>query len=317
MAERKTLHQHVFAMYSVEFLIYRIHLLSPFQMLPNSQQLSTTIQMKLYMGTMLVSYMLLRILLYIMIENNVQSRQFFLKSGNLWFSIIIFNFTFETFLFACIVLNSLWTSAYQIKFLQILNQFDVILFDVFNVPINCFQKRVRWVRWILLLCLVDFAIGTYNSAGNGVLQNIFDSFEQFAYISTAHLDKSLTVLVAMQFIHCTEMCRERFVMLKELLRCDIVSITLKKSHLEAILRLYRQICKLIIMINNFMGFVLLIKIIHDFSLGTSIAYLYLTTNDWGDGKGISLINVLREILLTIAGTFLMSLFADFLMTEVG
>lgn len=311
MAEGKTFHQHVYVMLHLEFLIYRIHLLSPFQMLPNIQ-FSCTIQIKVYMCTMFVSYMTLRILF--MIENNAQSLQYFLKSGNLWFSILTFDFIFETFSFACIVFNSLWTRAYQIKFFQILNQFDVILFDVFNVPKKCFQKHVRIARWILMLCLLHFAVSIYNTAINGILQNVFNSFQQFAYIFTSYFDYSLSVLVAILFIHCTEMCRERLVMIKQVLRSRIILTT---SHLEAIFQLYSRICILIVMINNFMGFVILLKMFHDLSLGTSVAYLYLTTTDWGDDQGISSINFFKQFLLTIAGTFLMSLFADFLMTEVG
>lgn len=316
MSERKTLHQHVFNMLSLELLIYRIHLLSPFKMLQNGQ-LSTTIQIKVYMCILFISYILLRISLYLMIKSNDQSRQFFLSSGNLWFSIIIFDYAYETFSFVCIVLNSLWTSAYQIKFFQILNEFDVILFDVFNVPINCFKKRARWARWVLIFGVVHCTVSAYKSVENGYLDSVFNPLQQFAYVSTAHLDYSLSVLVAIMFIHCTEMCRERVIMLKEVFRSHIISVTLTTSYLEAILQLYRRICMLIVMLNNFMGFVVLLKIGHDFSLGTSIAFLYLTTNDWGDGQGISSSKVLRQFVLTIAGTLMMAVFADFLKTEVG
>lgn len=288
---------------SLELLVYRILLLSPFEILRN-QQLATTWRVKLYVCTVFLVYVALRVFFCISLGPGNKLLQFFSYNGQIWMLVELFDFVFTVLSFGGIVMNGLVTSEHQIKFYQNLHEFDNKLAADFKVFIR--RSRSRTLnRWTLIAslfyCIVDF----FNSwIGYGP---IMSSILKFSFLFPYYISNLLAFVSALQFVNCAQLCRERLAIVVKLLRCNG-----RTERLDKILHLYACIRKQIFRINKFMGFVVLLKLGHDFTMGTSIMFMICTY----DNEITDLLHLIWWFGHTVIGTLLITLVAGILLAEV-
>lgn len=293
---------------SLELFIYRILLLSPFE-IRRKHEIVTTWRVKLYMYTFLIAYVTLRLFIcIILVENKEILDQLFLFNGKLWMLIEIFDFAISAFLFGGIVTSGLITNNHQVKFYQDLHDFDVKLIADFGVSIS--RSRVRRInKWALIVSLV-YNVGDIINVWISFIPTILTMFEKFAYFFTYYISNIVGFITALQFVLCTQLCRERIAIIRQLLR--------NKNHserLDNVLNLLLRIRNQIFLINKFMGFVLLIKLAHDFTLGTSILYMLFSSSY---DEGISeFYHILWWFCETISGSLVMTLLTEMLLKDVS
>lgn len=291
----------------LELIIFRILLLSPFKILRN-QQIVTTWQLKFYMFTFLFAYVTLRLYLCVLLvikENFLQ--QLFLYNGKLWMYVELFSFAISALLFVCIIMNGLLTIKHQIKFYQDLNDFDIKLKENFDISIDRSRTRAinRWALIVSLTCNVGDIFYVWITFVPAISLD-----EKFTYFFTCYFSNTIGFILALQFVKCTQLCRERLAIIRKLLQ--------SKYHFERIdniLNLYAHIRSLIFLINKFMGFVVLIKLAHDFTMGTSIMYLMFSYS-YDDGIA-ELLQLISWFGQSITGTLLMTLLTEMLLTDVS
>lgn len=299
---------HILSDLSLELFLYRLLLLSPFEIHRN-EQIVTTWRVKFYMLTFLFAYATLRLHLCILLaikENFLQ--QLFLFNGQIWMYVELFGFAVSSLLFVCIVTNGLLKISHQIKFYQNLNDFDIKLNADFGVSIRRSRTRAlnRWALIVSLICNVGDFIYTWIT----IESELFTIYEKSAYFFTYYSSNIIGFVSALQFLKCTQLCRERIAVIRELLR--------KNCHTERIdnvLNLYAHIRSQIFLINKFMGFIVLIKLVHVFTLGTSIMYLIFTFS-YDDGI-TEFLQLLWWFSYTIIGTLVMTLLTEMLLTDVS
>lgn len=131
---------------------------------------------------------------------------------------------------------------------------------------------------------------------------ILSPYQHFAYFFTYYIGNIISLSSAILFINCVQLCRERLGIVKKLLCHQDLCST---ESLETILKLYIRIRNQILLINSFI--VVLLKVAHDFTLGSSIMYLLCTSG---------ILNFAWSFSQTVIGTLLMAIIAEMLTTEV-
>lgn len=300
---------HILSELRLELFIYRILLLVPFE-IQSDHHLASTWRIRLYMCSMLLVYVTLRVSYCLQFERNDETFQYFLSNGKVWMLVYMFNFVFSTLSFGCIILNGLFTSTHQIKFFQEFHNFDAILFADFGISI--IRSRTRKVNSLALFLGFAYFIGYFLSSWAHPNTSIMNSFQLFSYFITEYFDNILNLLSALYYINCTQLCRERLVAVNKLLQnyCNF-----SNEQMDIVLQLYVRICIQISLINRFMGIVVLIKITHDFTLGSTIVYA-ICSSLYSAEIFKELFDLILWLGQTIIGTLLITLIANMLITEV-
>lgn len=288
-----------------ELFIYRVFILFPFGILQN-HQLVTTWRVKLYMYSVFLAYVTLR--LTFLLEYYNSFFQFVQINGKIWMLITTFDLVFSALSFVGIFMNGLIMNIQQIEFYQELLKFDIMVKDIFGILVK--RSRTRRINSSVMIASLAYNICLFCfhlSLNSGI--TILNSFQQFAYFFTYCFFNVITITSAHMFINCAQLCRERLEIVRKLLqnqnRCSTIAI---------VMQLYTQICKQILLINSFMGLVVLLKVIRDFTLGSSIMYLMCTSLDKREISEIAYILIMFS--QAVIGTLLMVIIADKLMTEV-
>lgn len=255
---------------------------------------------------MLSVYAIFRIYFFILLGQCDEVLQLFLFSGELWMLVDFFDIVFVALSFGGVVINALVTKTHQIVFYENLHDFDVKLNADFEISVR--RSRTRTVnRWALITSLAYFAADFIYSVI--YFSTILTNFQNFTLMFTYYLSNILNFASALQYVNCTQLCRERLNIVRKILR-NFRNV--RTGRLRKALNLYTRISNQMILINRFMGFVVLLKVTRDLTLGTSVLYIMCTTN-------IEFMDVLNFILwfsLTLIGTLLINLIADMFMTEV-
>lgn len=286
---------------NLELIIYRILLLSPFEILRN-QHIATTWRVKLYVYTSLFACAVLRVVFCILLVKSDKFHDFFLYNGPLWMLVDLFDYVFTALSVFCTIMNSLVTRKHQIKFYQELQNFDIKLAADFKIAVR--RSRTRTInRWVLIASLI-YCIGDFYNSWINYGPTISSSLK-FTFLFTYYFSNILAFVSALQFVNCTQLCSERLVIIRKLLRSYS-----SNKRLDKILHLYGRICSQIFHINKFMGFVVLLKVAHDFTMGTSILFMMCSYDAemvvywmWFFGH-------------TVIGTLMMTLVSGTLITEV-
>lgn len=297
---------HILTELRLDLFFYRILLLSPFEILP-IQQLSSTWRIKLYVCTVLIVFASLRIYFVMCLAESAEIFDLFLFNGQLWMLCDLFDFAFVSLSFCGIVINALVTTNHQIKFYENLNDFNVKLIADFGISIQ--RSRTQTVnRWVLMASLAYFS-GDFIYFWMHFKNTILTNYQNFALLFPFYLTNILTFATALQYVDCTQLLRERLQVIRKILgnyrtfRCE---------RLDKVLLLYTRITNQTCLINRFMGFVVLLKLTHDFTLGTSVVYIMCS-------KMIGFkyfFYLMWWFSITIIGTLLMTLVAHKLMAEV-
>lgn len=299
---------HILSDLSFELLVYRLLLLSPFEVLRN-QQIVSTWRVKLYMFTFFLVYALLRVYLCIILVSNDKIFQtVFSYDGQIWKVVQILIFGLVALLFVGIVMNAVLMNKHQIKFYADLHDFDFKLSADFGVSIG--RSRMRAInRWSLIVNLCyNFFDSIYY--WNTHVPPILTFSQRFAYFVIYYFSNIIGFVSVLQFVNCTQLCRERMEIIKKLLR--------NKSHtvrIGIVLHLYARIRGQIVLINKFMGFVVLIKLIHDFTVGTSILYMMFVSS-YDDGI-TEFCEMLWWFSHNIIGAALMTFLSEMLTSDVS
>lgn len=299
---------HILSDMRIELLIYRILLLAPFEIIGN-QKIVTTWRVKIYMYTILFIVATLRLYLFILLALNQNTlQQLFLFNGELWMYVELFSFVISALLFVCIVTSGLLTSKHQIKFYQDLYDFDVKLNVDFGITV--IRSRMRTINeWVLFVSLT-YNVGDFIYAWINFVPTALNFYQKFAYFCTCYFSNIIGFISALQFVKCAQLCRERIAIIRKLIHDKYHT-----ERIENVLNLYAHIRSQILLINKFMGFVVLSKLVHDFTMGTSILYM-LFSSSYDDGI-MEFWQLLWWLSHTIIGTLLITLFTEMLMTDVS
>lgn len=300
MTVRQT-QSHVFTDLSIELLIYRILLLSLFE-IRRDQQLAPTRRVRLYAYSVVLGYVIVRVYICILLIQSNATLKIFLFSGNLWMYVELFYFAFTTVSFVGIVMNGLWTNTQQIEFYQELYDFDAKLTANFGVSVR--RSRTHMVKICTMIAGLVYLVGDF--CISSIHFSAAPNFE-LAYFLTFYIHKILAFASSIHFVNCTQLCRERLTIVGKLLR--------NKHHterLDDVLHLFARIRSQILLINRFMGFVVLLTLTHDFTMGTSIMYVMFSYN----ASIRQYLQLAWWFSHTVIGTILMTLVAEMLNTEV-
>lgn len=123
-------------------------------------------------------------------------------------------------------------------------------------------------RWALI-ANIAYLIGDFTYSWFYFSRTILSTYLNFALLCTYYFSNILNSASALHYVNCTQLCRERLKILRKILRNFRNYPT---ERLDVVLHLYIRISNQIFLINRFMGFVVLLKLTHDLTLGTSIAY---------------------------------------------
>lgn len=301
--------RHILSDLRLELFIYRMLLLSPFQISRN-HQLSTTWKLRLYMCSMLLFYITLRVTYCLQFENDNATFELLYYNGKLWMMVYLFDFLFSSLSFVGIVWNALTTSADQIEFFQELQHINAILLEAFGVSIK--RSRIRTANNCLLVACIVYFIGYFLHSWTKLGATIMTPYQHFAYFFTYYLDNIISGLIALYYVACTQLCRELIAIIRKLL---LNYCNFSTGQMEMVLQLYVRILNQISLISRFMGFVVLLKVAHDFTLGSSIVYLIFSSLS-GDTIFQNFIRSIKWFSHTVIGTILIIMSAEMLLTEV-
>lgn len=291
----------------LELLIYRILLQSPFE-IQKDQQLVTTWRLRLYMCLMLLVYSALRVSFYWQFENN-DAIEYFSNNGKLYMFADMFDQMFSALSIGAIFLNGFITNTQQIEFFQELHHFDLMLFNAFDIPIK--RSRTRAAMSFALIFGLVYYFGYCISSVTGInTTTLLSNYQYIANTFTLYFANILSFLTAFYYCNCTQLCRERLSITRKLLRNPS---NFSIEQMNTVLQLYVGIRSQILLINKFMGVVVLLKIAHDFALASFIVYLMCSSLYRVKDHILDLLLWLGEAVI---GPLLMTLTANMLMTEV-
>lgn len=299
--------KHIFSDLKLELFIFRIYLLSPFEIIKH-QRLANTWRVKMYMFVMVILYIVLRLSFYVQFQDSDAILRYFLIYGKFWMIVYSFDIMFSLVSFFGVVLNGVITSNSQIEFFQELHHFDVMLFDFVGIPIR--RSRTRTANSCALIVGLLYFLGYFIS---GVIDDatFLAPYQVFAFHFTNFIDRTLNLLIALLYVNCTQLCRERLASVRKLLQnCS----NFNTEQMDTVLQLYVRIRSQILLINRFMGF-MIIKIAHDFTLGSSIVFFICSSLYSANANG-DIFDITVWFLETVIGTLLMILAAECFMTEV-
>lgn len=299
---------HMLSDFRLEQLTYRIFLLSPFEILED-QQLATTWKTILYMLIMLLAYATLRISFWLQFQDN-GAYKFLSANGNLWMFTRIFDFIVSSLSFGVVILNGLSTNTHQIQYFQELHNVDIKLFTSFGVVIK--RSRIRIASNVFLVLGLFYYFGYFFGSLSTVGSKMLTPYQKFASNFTSYFDCILNLIIALFYVNCTQMCRERLSSVRILLRHYSNFST---EQMDAVLQLYVRIRGLIFLINRFMGFMVLLKIAHDFILASSIVY-EMCSSLYSAKELVDYLELLSWLVEVAIGPILMTLTAEMLSTEV-
>lgn len=275
-----------------------------FEILHN-QKLATTWRVRFYVYTALLVYAAFRVFFCFLMDQNDQFLEFFSITGPIWMYIELFDYVYTAISFAGILTNGLMTSNHQIQFYEELHDFDKQLAADFKIFVR--RSRTRAInQWVLLANLV-YCCGDFYYQYSW-LSYAYTLAPIFLFLFTYYVSNILAFGSALQLISCTQLCRERLAIVLKLLRSYSNDST---QRLGKILHLYARICSQIVRINKFMGFVVLLKLFHDFTIGTSLLFMMCAYDN-----GITFTYSISWFVHTLLGTILMTLLSGILMQEV-
>lgn len=299
---------HILSDFRLEQLIYRIFLLSPFEIVQD-QQLATTWRIRLYMCIMLLGYTVLRISFCLQFQNN-DAYEYLSANGNLWMFANVFYLTLSSLTFTVVILNGFITGNDQIEYFQELFDVDMKLFTSFGINL----KRSRWrlaSNGLLVLGFVNniryFVISMTSNH-----TTILTPFQMFSFNFTCYFDYILSLFTAVFYVNCTQLCRERLASTSKLLQNYS---NLSTEQMDTVLQLFVQIRRLTLLINRFMGVVVLLKIPHDFINGSFVVYV-MCSSLYSSKELVDSVEILLWFVEAVIGPIVMTLTAEMLSREV-
>lgn len=296
--------------YRWSFIVQRVFLLSPIRYNNLDNTLATTYWTSTCSFIVFIIYLILSCL-YVLKLNNEPSK-YFTSNGFVWFITSTGDYILSKIMVIFVFIIAERKKHQQIKFFSILSRLDDILRMQFNLH-NEFAYYHR-TNIIAMACIIVLHIVMTSEVGNRISD--YDNIQAIRLIPVVvpfYWENCICWLTVLMFINAATMLRNRYSIIRTLASCNEPHIL---SNRKTLIFAYIELFQLIDILNDYIGWILLIRLAHDFTLSSSICYLMFSTIMDNNANVSNMVNMFCWFLMTMARIVLVTVFAEIVLAEV-
>lgn len=300
--------QQIVGSYRTQFYIQRIFLLSSLQFKSNGD-LSTVGHQIVYTYCGILIFCACTILIILTID---RVTDYFNTNGVVWLIAALCDLLLGKIAYITIVILIERKKHREIFFFQTLARLDRILQEEFNVTTN--YANYRRVN-VLVICfiIVYYSLLTFSTCYPTFCLGIYSEYEIPAMLLTFFMEHCVFALIVTIYINGVTLIGTKFSTIKNLILTKKLQ-DLKK--LNKLLNVYTEMFNVIFIWNDYMGWIIMIRLAHDFAVSTTTSYLLFSTIVDYDSKGSTLLNIPAWLLQSVIRIGMIITFAEQTITKV-
>lgn len=299
----------IVAAYRAQIYIQRIFLLSPLRINSNDD-LSTGWHQIVYTYCVLIIFVAISFL--ITIATDIES-DYFTANGFVWLIFGLSDFFFAKITFVVIAIISERKKHQQISFFHSLAQLDRVLQEEFNIIINyVVYRRVNFFATCFII--IFHGLSTYDIGKRIFRIGLFTEYESLAMVMTLFMEISAFALIVIIYINGAMLIGDKFSIIKNVMLSKQVQDVWK---LKKLMYVYIELFKVINIWNDYIGWIMMFRLTHDFTASTTVTYLLFSTILDNSGAGSNVFNISVLLLQNVCRIVLVTVFAEHAITKVG
>lgn len=291
-------------------LLEKVHGLSMTQI---GHTLRDSASQKSYFYTIVIIYIALLLLFFSNLMRGAY--KFFISNGYLYFALIGSDFILNKFFFILTLIVSHVKRAQKIQFINRISGIDVIIFRKFGRIIDNNQLRFSIFPVTVLWCfIVLFSVLGFIKLSK---HEALDSYSIKIAPILLYLEYTVYMTISFGYIICVSLVKYRFQCITSIVN-DIQSANISASPIkvEMLLFVYKELISLMDLINEFLGLLICLRIVHDSVLGLISTYVMLGMFLERNSSWMSLAKTGMFLMHNIFKLFMVILSADICMNEV-
>lgn len=251
------------------FFFQRSYFISPFTVKGNTLVTSRYRTSLTYIGLSIYFIFAFTSLYMMSVHNSLKNRR---THSYLWNVIAILEVVFTYVTYPFMVIYAERKKYRQMLFYQRLYEMDSQLDNDFGYQINYY--RYAWNSGIILVaCLVYYDVIFVIAAYKLYVISSVRSIGVFLFLITYHTEQLSSGLMTYSFANCVMLVKQRFRVIERIAYGAGENQMEYSVKIGKLLRVYKDLCKNIDILNEITGPILLLRVGHDFTLATSQLYL--------------------------------------------
>lgn len=301
--------KQIVAAFRTQIYIQRIFLLSPLKFNSNGD-LSTGWRQIIYTYCVLLMFGALSIFLTLVTDTN---SEYFTANGFVWLIFGLSDFFLAKIAFVVIVIIAERRKNQQISFFHSLAQLDSILQKEFNIIIN--YVIYRRVNLIAAGFIIIFLGGSAFDIGKRLIRiGIYTDYEAPAMVITIFIELCAFAFIVMIYINGVMLIGDKFTIIKNVMLSKQVH---DEEKLKKLIYVYIELFKVITIWNDYIGWIMMIRLTHDFTASTTVSYVLFSTIIDNSGAGSNMFNILALLSQNVIRIVLVTVFAEHARTKVS
>lgn len=301
--------KEIVAAYRTQIYIQRIFLLSPLRIHSNGD-ISTDWHQLVYTYCGLLIFVVCTILLFLSVD---RVSYYYAANGLVWLIAAFCDFLLSKIAYIVIIILVELKKHQQILFFQSLVRIDHILQEKFNITSNyAICRRVN----LLTICfiIVCYSCSTIEIGSRALCLSIYTKYEVPALILTYFAELCAFAMVVTIYINGVALIGNKFSIITKLLLNKQVIQDAEK--LTKLLEIYIEMINVINIWNDYIGWIIMIRLAHDFMTSTTTSYLLFTTILDNSEKLVAY-NIPAWLLQTVMRIVLIIGFSEQTIAKVG
>lgn len=239
--------------------------------------------------------------------------EYFTANGFVWLIFGLSEYFFSKIVFVVIAIIVERKKYQQISFFHSIAQLDRVLQEEFNIIINYVVYR-RVNLFAICFIIAYFGVSTFDIARRVLRIGIFTEYEMPAMILTFFMELCAFALIVIIYINGLMLIGDKFSIIKNVMQSKQAQDVEK---LKKLMYVYIELFKVITNWNDYMGWIMMIRLTHDFIACTTVCYLLFSTIIDNSGNGSNMFNISALLSQNIIRIVLVTVFAEHAIAKVG
>lgn len=268
---------------------------------------------KAYFYTILIVYTVLFVLFFSNLIGGAY--KFFISNGYVYFVLIASDFVSNKLLFMITLIVSQVNRTQKIQFINRISGIDTIIFRRFGRTIDNSHLKISIFPVIVMwLFIILFSVSGLITLSKHV---VLDNYTIKIAPIILYLEYTVYMLISVGYVMCVSLLNIRFRALKSIINeMQSKIFTARSTNVELLLFIYKELTSLVELINDFLGLLIFLRIVHDSVLGSFSTYVMLGMLLDRRSSWTSLVRTGLYLMHNISKMFMVILSADLCMKEV-
>lgn len=301
--------QTIIAAYRTQIYFHRIFLLCPLRFNNNGDLSNGWLQI-VYTYCVLFIFVTFTILLTLATD---LTSDYYTANGRVWLIFGLTEFFLSKIAFVVIVIIAERKKHQQVSFFNSIAQLDRLLQKEFNISTNyAIYRRVNLCAIFIIICY--FGASTFDIGRRLFSFGNFRGIKLPAMALPLLLELCVFAMIVTIYINGVMLIGDKFSIVKKLMQSKYVQNTDK---LHKLMYVYIELFKVITIWNDYIGWIMMMRLTHDFTASTTVSYLLFATLMDNSGTSSNIFNITVLLSQNVIRIVLVTVFAEHAITKVG